>query len=236
MGKLKNLLALFGAVALVFVLVTAVWPRVQPLLAGMRQFDVDTVGEQDAANFKVDMCTAVLDESTKQQSLVVLDYEAHADTTISNTPLLDFAVFKKSQTVRTYGTGTYAVDLGGLTTSNITVDEAAQTVTLRVPHACLRYINLDQSKSEIVDSTNGLLAFGEMSLTQEERTELAGLEREALRGVLTSTESFELADAAAREKVYETFAPVVAALSEDYLLIVEFDPGTANLDLSENPA
>lgn len=233
LNKFKNFLMLLGAAAFIFLMVYVVWPRVKPLLDSASTFSVAEVTSEEAAEVSIDFSTAILTESRQQQTLVVLEQDAEGETTISSA-MFGWDIFKKTDVIRSYGTGVYTVDLQSLSTSSVTVDDEAKTVTVRIPHACLSYINVDTSKSEVVSSERGLLAFGDLTLTQEQQSELESAANEAIRAVLTTSESYAAADAAALEAAFNVFDPIVASLSIDYELVIEFDKGTTNEDLTSS--
>ena len=163
----------------------------------------------------IDFQSAILGESREQQMYVVLEQDVTVESHISQT-VLDLAIFQKSRTVQSYGTGCYAVDLAKLTAEDITVDDTKKVVSVAIPHAVLYAVEYDLANSTFTDDKQGLLAFGELKLTLEQTNELQQSIDTALRETLEAKELYELADEAASEQVALLFTPIVTALSEDY--------------------
>lgn len=163
----------------------------------------------------IDFQSAILGESREQQMYVVLEQDVTVESRISQT-VLDLAIFQKSRTVQSYGTGCYAVDLAKLTAEDITVDDTKKVVSVAIPHAVLYAVEYDLANSTFTDDKQGLLAFGELKLTLEQTNELQQSIDTALRETLEAKELYELADETASEQVALLFTPIVTALSEDY--------------------
>jgi len=163
----------------------------------------------------IDFQSAILGESREQQMFVVLEQDVTVDSRISQT-VLDLAIFQKTRTVQSYGTGCYAVDLSKLSAEDITVDDTKKVVSVAIPHAVLYAVEYDIANSVFTDDRQGLLAFGEMKLTLEQTNELQKSIDAALHQTLEEKAMYELADETASEKVAALFAPVVSSLAEEY--------------------
>lgn len=228
---IKAVVIIFGVAAIALLLVTFVWPRVEPMIDSARTFSVGDVDSRDAGSVQIDFGAAILKEGTAQQALVVYQRDVDGDVAVSS-GLFDLDIFKKTDIVRSYGTGVYTVDLAALGTSSVSVDGESKIVTVRVPHSCLAYISIDGSKTEVVDSDRGFLAFGDLKLTQEQRSYIDENAARIIRSALTTSEAYAAADEAALGAVMGVFYPVVTSLSDEYSLAVEFDRGTGNKDIT----
>ena len=166
-----------------------------------------------------DIAEAVLGEMRTQSSLVALERDASVDTTVS-TALLDWDVFRKTKTIRCYGTGVYTVELGGFTDDDITVDDALRIVTVSIPHAELAYVTVDLEKTEFEETQHGFLSFGELKLTPEQQNALERETEASLRDKLNDGATLNEADAAARKALEQLLTPIVSAADDAWLVKV----------------
>lgn len=120
----------------------------------------------------VDFEEAVLGTAKKEALLVVDEQEISVVTTTTKAGLFNLGVFSKNQSVTFVGMSQYAVDLKKLTKENISVDNESHTVTVKVPHAEFHLVKIDHNKTIFADTEKGLLAFGDIKMTQEESNEI----------------------------------------------------------------
>lgn len=168
----------------------------------------------------VDFEEAILGDSKKVKKLEVYEQEVSDATTTTDTGLFDLSVFTKNQVITYYGTVVYTVDLSSISRSDISFDEEQKIVTLKIPHAEQGEINIPENKIQIGDTTKGLLAFGEIKLTEEERLEVQAGAREKMQEKLNEQNVQETADKFAKLVVWETYSPIVKAIGKDVSLEV----------------
>jgi len=215
--------------------VIAAWPRISAWLGigGKTTTAADLDPDAVKSSTYIDFNDAILKEARQEQQLVVWEQDIQVDTEISH-ELAGLAVFKKTKTVHSYGTGVFAVDMSQITEDSITVDEAAKTVTIAIPRTHLRYITKDLDKTEFEQTDHAILSFGDIKLTEEQQNILDQSIEDAMRTELTTADEYGQADDAALLKVYETYQPIVAQLSDQYTLNIMFTDGSVNADDSGN--
>lgn len=169
-----------------------------------------------------DFQNAVLGAASEHQELIVMEQPLSIATTITKAGLGNLPIFAKMKDVTYYGTGVYTVDLSGMDASRILVDEETCTVTVKIPHTVLQYVNPELSRTEFEDTEKGLLAFGDIKLTAEETNQLEQSVYDAMRERLDSDDLYEEADRFAKLKTWEIFQPLVTAVSPMYKVEMEF--------------
>ncbi|MDO4183293.1 MAG: DUF4230 domain-containing protein [Coriobacteriia bacterium] len=170
----------------------------------------------------VDFQNAVLGEATQHQELIVMEQPLEISSTITKAGLGNLSIFSKVKNVIYAGTGVYTVNLQNVKANNIAVDNTAKTVTVTVPHATLQYINPDYESMQFEDTEKGLLAFGDLSLTVEQQNELEKSVQTAMRERLEQDDLTTKADEFAQMKTWETFQPLVSAVSPQYKVVITF--------------
>lgn len=229
----KLLVALLALAVLAVLFLNFVWPSVAPMM-GSNPGVVFTANDSTSGtigNVEVDFATPILRESRAKRDLVVLEQDVEVSSTVSSVPA-NIDLFKKSTTVHSFGTGVYTVDMAALTSSSVETNDQTRTVTVRIPHACLQYVTEDLDRTEFEATERGLLAFGDLVLTQEQQAALKQTIADQMRTELTREDRYDDADAAAIDAAYDLFEPIVKKVDEAWRLSVEFDDATANRDLT----
>lgn len=196
----------------------AVVQAAQPIAGHDLTFEDHGIFGYSVADFK----EPILGESMRQKLIIVEEREAYVNTTITDTGLFDWEVFQKEQELTIHGIGQYTIDLLEITSEDISLNEDTFELTIRIPHASLHKIIPDPSKTEIGESSNGWLAFGNIKLDQEQQKEFETEAQEKLKEKLSMPECFEEADRFAKLTAYETYQPIVQAVSPAYKVVIEF--------------
>ena len=210
--KKKRALRLVLLAALVLAALFVYWK----FYAGAGATQVSVLS-QGIVQTNLDFQSAILGESREKQMYVVLEQDVTGATRVTQS-LLNLSVFEKSKTIRSKGTGYYAIDLSTLTENSIRVDDSEKNVVVTVPHAILYVLDYDVTASTFEDAQGGILALGELKLTMEQQNEIQKSIDAAMHEVLETEEMFAFADEKGALMVYELFQPLVAALSDEYTL------------------
>ena len=174
---------------------------------------------------EIDFEEALLAAPEGHQELIVMEQPVQIATTITKAGLANLPFFKKSKTITYYGTGVYTVDLKRVDEERIEVDTEEKTVTVKVPHARLQYVEPDYDKIEIEDTEKGFLTFTDLSLTVEQQNEIEKAVMADMEDYLLQDELLAQADEFAVMKTWDTYQPLVTTVSPEYKLMVEFDDG-----------
>lgn len=106
-------------------------------------------------------------DSSQLKKLEVFSQDMSEMVELTKAGLAKIKLFSKSKYYTYHGIATYTVDLGKLTNNCILLDEENQTVILKIPHAAME-IDIPLEEMEIGDTQKGLLAFGELSMNDDE--------------------------------------------------------------------
>ena len=228
-GKLKVsskavLFVVVAVVAIAFLLFLA-WPRISALLTPEPEPQTHTAAQLSESvapvNTAADISGAILGEAREERELVVWEQDVQVDSDVTQA-LANLPIFKKTKAVHSYGTGVFAVDMGKINESSISVDADAHEVVISIPHARLRYVTKDLQKTEFEDTQHALLGFGDVKLTQEQQNLLEQSIESAMRDELETQECLDDADEAALLVVYDVYQPLVAKVDSAFTLTVRF--------------
>ena len=170
----------------------------------------------------VDFEEAVLGAAKKEALLVVDEQEISVVSTTTKAGLFNLGVFSKNQSVTFVGMSQYAVDLKKLTKENISVDDESHTVTVKVPHAEFHLVKIDHDKTIFADTEKGLLAFGDIKMTQEENNEIEKEATVKLEEKAKEPEPMKKADQYALYVLRDLFETSINSVTNSYKVKVEF--------------
>ncbi len=169
-----------------------------------------------------DFQEAILGDSEQLKKLEVYTTDISGAATLVDTGLANLKVFTKTQLLNYKGTVTYTVDLGELSKDDITLDEEAMTVHIKIPHAMQEEININEKDLEVGDVERGLLGIGEISMTPEESQEVQTEARNKMQEKLDEENVIAEADRFAKMSVWEIYQPIIDKVTTGYSLEVEF--------------
>jgi len=170
-----------------------------------------------------DFQEAILGDSEQLKKLEVYSTDISGAATLVDTGLANLKVFTKTQLLTYKGTVTYTVDLGELTSDDITLDEEKMTVHMKIPHAVQSAININENELEVGDVDRGLLGIGQISMTPEENKQLQSEARNKMQETLDNEKTIDDADRLAKLSVWEIYQPIINKVTTGYSLEVEME-------------
>jgi hypothetical protein len=165
---------------------------------------------------------AILGDSEKLKKLEVFSQEVSDAVTVTDTGFLNWGAFTKMKVITFTGTAVYTVDLGQLRKSDISFNEEEKLITLKIPHPKQEPLNITEDKIMFGDTTNGLLAFGEIKLTPEQNRDIQAEARQKMQEKLDTSNVLDNADRFAILSVWEMYSPIIKGVAKDYSLEVVF--------------
>lgn len=168
---------------------------------------------------KFDFLDAILGETREKSELIVLEQDVEVSSEISHT-LANISLFAKSQTLLSFGTGIYTIDLSRIGPGDIVLDEIAKVVSVTIPHAALTYVNFDVTKTESGETKRAIFGFGQIKLTTEQMTMLESSIEQAMREKLGAPEALTAADERALILVRELLDPLVKTVASEFAVKV----------------
>ena len=204
------------------------WPRIEPLIKRVKTTEISSTApasieallpDETMGYNSIDFQNAVLGQTRSVTELVVMEQDVQVDSQISQA-LINIALFSKTKTVHSVGTGLYTVDLSEIKSDAVAVDLEKKSITVTIPHAKLTYINIDPEKMTFEDTERAFFAFGDIELTAEQQNILETSVQDAMREHLNDQKLFDAADENARQKVGELLLKPVATVSGDFTVSV----------------
>ena len=169
-----------------------------------------------------DFQDAILGDSSKLKELEVLSYKVADAVVITDTGLLNLKVFTKTQLITYHGTAVYSIDLSKINKDSIKMNEENKVITLAIPHATLKPINIQASDIEFGDTEKGLLAFGEVKLSPEDQANIQVEAQNKMEEKLVEENIADEADRFGKMAVWEIYQPIITNVSPEYSLEIIF--------------
>ncbi len=170
-----------------------------------------------------DFQEAILGKEQKLEKLEVYLRELSDVVVLTDTGFANIKAFTKYQYITYHGRATYTVNLQNLKNDNISLDEESKTITILIPPVHLEPINIPAEDIEFNDVEKQTpLALGKIKITPEES---AAVEKEAKDKMMEKLEEenvIEDAKKAAEYAVWDLFQPLVAEVSPEYSLVIQF--------------
>jgi hypothetical protein len=110
-------------------------------------------------------------ELAKADTLFSIVVELNATITLDQS-WGSWEIFKKSQDIRFSGKGRYDTGIKNVNATNLEMDTANQLITLTLKKPVLSLVEIDEHNTTTHPSTTGLLRFGDIKLTADERQKL----------------------------------------------------------------
>lgn len=212
------LITILAIVASCVVFVTATGIACGSFFAGIYYQKHRPVAEKlflDENKHTVTDFSEVVVEAAKQQALLVVDeQEMSVTSTITQEGFFEWELMKKTQMVTYYGTAQYTVDLSQLSSENIVYDEAKNVLVIYVPKTQMHAVVFDPGKTVVGDVEKGILAFGDIKLSQEQTQ---AVEEEAMTMLTEAAKESECMDKADKYALYvlrEIFEATVEQVDE----------------------
>lgn len=236
-GRKKSLLANAGgrlaskvlALLLVVAVVMATFPNIN-VFYKIRQglgFDKDVSGyDMTIVNHgifgytAVDFADAVLGNASQLKKIEVYERNVTDIATVTDAGLLKIKLFSKCQQIEYSGVATYVVDMSSISKNSFSVDEKKHIVTIEIPHAELKDINVNEVKFGELEK--GVLAFGKIKMTAERSNQIEEEARKKMLKKLKAEKEVEKADEFAQKVIWELFYPQIAEVSPGYSLEISF--------------
>lgn len=217
-------------VLLIVVVIMAIFPKVNVLYKIKQGLGFDkkvsgydlTIDNNGIFGYKAaDFAEAVLGKASQQKKVEVYERDVTDVASITDTGLFNIKLFSKHQQIKYSGVATYVVDLSNLSSRSFSVDEKRHVVTITIPHAELKDINVNKVKFGEIEK--GVLAFGEIKMTAEQTQEVEDAAKAKMLAKLEAENELEKADEFAKKTIWELFYPQIVNVSTGYSLAIQFN-------------
>ena len=173
-------------------------------------------------NITLSLQEAILGAGEQMKNLEVFKQNVSDIIKVTDAGKLPFNLGAKYRYIKYSGTAIYTVDLSGIDSDHLKVDEEAKTITIYIPHAVENLsINEDETQADETENT-GIFSIGDLKQTEEERNEVIARVKNNMRQKLADENVSELADRMAKMSVWEIYQPVVTGVSPEYSVVTEF--------------
>ena len=171
-----------------------------------------------------DFAEVILGDSTQLKLLEVYQQEMSEMVSMTKAGFMNWKIFSKSKYYTFHGTATYTIDLSDLNEKSISLDEENNTVILKIPHATVlnKNMNIPVEEMEVGDTEKGLLAFGDLNLSDDEIKEVVKEAKSKMKEKLASDNIQDCADNVGKMVIWEIYQPLISKAFPGITLDIEF--------------
>ena len=164
----------------------------------------------------------VIEDIQGSQNLIVMEVNL-TEEVVWDESFTNLDIFKKAQKIRYHGVGNYTTDLALLTEKDISFDFDGNSIFVTVQRPVLNSLEIDETKTEIYNTDNGLLRFGEITFTIAQQNEILSVVKGNMRQKLNEPENLKQAEKEAEKSVEDLIKKfMIQAGYEDYEVKVFF--------------
>ena len=192
-------------------------------LFGFRLFPEKHEGEEDVMGYKDSEITEMIaTENRELKQLIVYEQDIEASMDITDM-FLNIEWFKKKQTVHLQATAEYIVDLSRIRNQDVTIDRAEKKITVVIPRAELKNVNIDFTKTTFDDIERNIFGWGDIKLTPEQQNEVEKDLQEALFAEASGSPYLASADLSAMRQVEAVYRKILKNLDSSVEIAAVLD-------------
>jgi len=165
--------------------------------------------------------TAITGASREKAELIVYEQDVQVDSQVTDT-FLNISWFTKTQTIHSFGTGIYVVDLSGLSADDVAVDTTANTITVTVPHARLKTVVIDITRTTFDDIERNIFGWGDITLTPAQQQQVQQGIQQAMDKACSGPTYIAAAEQSAADKIAAVYRSVLTKLDGDTAIDIVF--------------
>lgn len=132
-------------------------------------------------------------------------------------------VFKKVQNIKYFGTGTYVIDLSNLKAENIKINNTSKEITINIPKPSVKYVVIDEEKTEYETPENGILRFGEIKLTPQDNQIIIKSVKEKMQNKMLESSFLSQAINTSEEAIKNILESIIRQEDKDYTYNVKIN-------------
>ncbi|MGL5379163.1 DUF4230 domain-containing protein [Clostridium sp.] len=126
-----------------------------------------TISDTSNKNLKFASEESLINEIRNVNKIIPLEIEM-SESIVIDKSWGNFDVLKKFKKIKFFANCSYSIDLSNLTSTDIVIDDINNEISLTLPSPTIFSVDINEDKTVYEEVTNGLLRFGEVSLTSEE--------------------------------------------------------------------
>ena len=119
------------------------------------------------SQIKLSIKDSLIDEIHNTNKIIPLELELSQSVSIDNS-WGNLDILKKYKNITYFALCSYAVDLSKISNNDISINSDKKIISITLPKPEIYLIDFDYSKTQYEDSINGLLRFGDISISPED--------------------------------------------------------------------
>lgn len=119
------------------------------------------------SDIKISTKDSIIDKMHNTNKIIPLELELSQSVLVDNS-WGDLDILKKYKNIKYFAVCSYMIDLSKISTNDISINNTNKIISITIPNPQIYLIDFDYDKTKYEESINGLLRFGNISISPED--------------------------------------------------------------------
>lgn len=170
------------------------------------------------SDIKISTKDSIIDKIHNTNKIIPLELELSQSVLIDNS-WGDLDVLKKYKNITYFAVCSYMIDLSKISTNDISINNTSKIITITIPNPTIYLIDFDYDKTQYEESINGLLRFGNISISPEDSIRIENDVKIKLKEKMLEDSLYSKSTKASKESISNLLRQI---LGQDFNVSVNF--------------
>lgn len=170
------------------------------------------------SDIKISTKDSIIDKIHNTNKIIPLELELSQSVLIDNS-WGDLDVLKKYKNITYFAVCSYMIDLSKISTNDISINNTSKIISITVPNPTIYLIDFDYDKTQYEESINGLLRFGNISISPEDSIRIENDVKIKLKEKMLEDSLYSKSTKASKESISNLLRQI---LGQDFNVSVNF--------------
>lgn len=170
------------------------------------------------SDIKISTKDSIIDKIHNTNKIIPLELELSQSVLIDNS-WGDLDVLKKYKNITYFAVCSYMIDLSKISTNDISINNTSKIISITIPNPKIYLIDFDYDKTQYEESINGLLRFGNISISPEDSIRIENDVKIKLKEKMLEDSLYSKSTEASKESISNLLRQI---LGQDFDVSVNF--------------
>lgn len=170
------------------------------------------------SDIKISTKDSIIDKIHNTNKIIPLELELSQSVLIDNS-WGDLDVLKKYKNITYFAVCSYMIDLSKISTNDISINNTSKIISITIPNPTIYLIDFDYDKTQYEESINGLLRFGNISISPEDSIRIENDVKIKLKEKMLEDSLYSKSTKASKESISNLLRQI---LGQDFNVSVNF--------------
>lgn len=170
------------------------------------------------SDIKISTKDSIIDKIHNTNKIIPLELELSQSVLIDNS-FGDLDILKKYKNITYFAVCSYMIDLSKISTNDISINNTSKIISITIPNPKIYLIDFDYDKTQYEESINGLLRFGNISISPEDSIRIENDVKIKLKEKMLEDSLYSKSTEASKESISNLLRQI---LGQDFDVSVNF--------------